>query len=313
MTYRGGNSTYSQAMGRSNAPRSLEDSRALDERMGAMTAPYDAAIRDAAMQARAGAITAGQTSGNAALGQRMANRDASRATAPLMAQKAAAQSQGIQREIDFERQRREAERQRERQLIGGLVGGAGSLLGTIVPGLGGIGQQAGQALGGGLAGVAQGQGAQAFRPDPMTAQVPATFDSRIQSPGMAPPPARGAPLGVLPGDPTATPQQAQAAPQYITGAPPPNPFGQRAAPAPAQAGGMLSQPMPAMAQPMPQASSIARQYATPQALAPLLGGARGSAPMGAGMTLGGAFDPLLEEEQDPLAFFGGMFGGRSPW
>jgi hypothetical protein len=31
--------------------------------------------------------------------------------------------------------------------------------------------------------------------------------------------------------------------------------------------------------------------------------------MGAGMTLGGAFDPLLEEEQDPLAMFGGMFRG----
>jgi hypothetical protein len=165
----------------------FEQQRAQDQRMAALAAPYDQAVRQAQGDAMQQANAMQQRSGNVFLGRRTASTMAQRATAPILAQRAAAQSQQVQREIDYERARREAERNRAQQLLGGLISAGGQVLGTVMPafapaagaasavgGMIGGNPQAAAGLGG-LGGMLMGQQAQQGQPAqtaPMMPQPP---------------------------------------------------------------------------------------------------------------------------------------------
>jgi hypothetical protein len=165
----------------------FEQQRAQDQRMAALAAPYDQAVRQAQGDAMQQANAAAQRSGNVFLGRRTASTMAQRATAPILAQRAAAQSAQVQREIDYERARREAERNRAQQLLGGLISAGGQVLGTVMPafapaagaasavgGMIGGNPQAAAGLGG-LGGMLMGQ-----------PQAPRSLHDPIASNGIAP-------------------------------------------------------------------------------------------------------------------------------
>ncbi len=150
-----------QAMMGSWAPERLEDQRALARRQDAVISPYNQAIATAGARATSNALTAAQGSGNAQLAMRQGARDRISAQAPLLAQRAAAQSQLAQQEIQAAQQRREANQFRADRFLAAGLGAASAGLGGIMNMFGGPsqGQQGPQTPGGfgaGGAGVSTG-------------------------------------------------------------------------------------------------------------------------------------------------------------
>jgi hypothetical protein len=126
-------------------PGELDQRRALERQMGAQAQPYRQAVGEADRRARGNAMTVAQGSGNPFLAQRAANDASARATAPLLAQQAAAESGIVRDQIGREQERRAADQQRfERYLGAGLQAGATGL-GGLLQGFGGPGGQTGGA------------------------------------------------------------------------------------------------------------------------------------------------------------------------